>query len=123
MPCNPVVMKLHLIIIGKIEFLTGRWIDYAKISPDEERQHILNCIDAITTASSKKQGPVGWYTGRVSLNSRRLVWEAYQERGLDLMYECDAYNDELPYWVNMNGQGLLVIPYTFDQNDMKFCVV
>lgn len=39
------------------------------------------------------------------------------------MYECDAYNDDLPYWVEMDGEGLLIIPYTLDQNDMKFSVV
>lgn len=43
--------------------------------------------------------------------------------GIPLLYECDAYNDDLPYWINMNGEGHLIIPYTLDQNDMKFCVV
>jgi allantoinase len=72
---------------------------------------------------SKGQGPVGWYTGRVSLSSRKLVWEIYKSRGLDLLYESDAYNDDLPYWVDMpSNEGLLVIPYTLDVNDMKFAV-
>jgi peptidoglycan/xylan/chitin deacetylase (PgdA/CDA1 family) len=42
--------------------------------------------------------------------------------GLPLLYECDAYNDDLPYWVDMDGEGLLIIPYTLDVNDMKFSV-
>ncbi len=42
--------------------------------------------------------------------------------GLELLYECDAYNDDLPYWVPVDDQGLLIIPYTLDVNDMKFCV-
>lgn len=69
--------------------------------------------------------------GRISQHSRQIVWEEYKRMGLELAYECDAYNDDLPYWIDMKSnesaaakeEGLLVIPYTLDQNDMKFCVV
>ena len=61
--------------------------------------------------------PLGWYTGRQSPNTRRLVVE---EGGF--LYDADAYNDDLPYWVTVSGKGHLVIPYTLDNNDMKFGV-
>jgi peptidoglycan/xylan/chitin deacetylase (PgdA/CDA1 family) len=61
--------------------------------------------------------PLGWYTGRVSPITRRLVVE---EGGF--LYDSDAYNDDLPYWVAVGSTPHLVIPYTLDQNDMKFAV-
>ncbi|KAJ3091607.1 hypothetical protein HK102_014093 [Quaeritorhiza haematococci] len=100
-----------------------RWIDYQSLDEATERQHVRDCIKAIQSASKTGRAPVGWYTGRVSTKSRRVVWEEYKKLGLPLLYECDAYNDDLPYWVPMtNEEHLLVIPYTLDQNDMKFCV-
>ena len=59
------------------------------------------------------------YTGRIGVNSRRLVFEEFKRAGLPLCYESDAYNDDLPYWVTVNGEGQLIIPYTLDCNDMK----
>jgi peptidoglycan/xylan/chitin deacetylase (PgdA/CDA1 family) len=61
------------------------------------------------------QRPVGWYTGRISPNTRRLVVE---EGGF--LYDSDSYADELPYWVDVGGTDHLVIPYTLDANDFKF---
>ena len=61
--------------------------------------------------------PVGFYGGRVSVRSRRLAVEAGNFR-----YDSDAYDDDLPHWVNVGGKRWLVIPYTFDTNDMKFTV-
>ncbi|KAJ3201681.1 hypothetical protein HK099_002127, partial [Clydaea vesicula] len=99
-----------------------RWIDYSTVDEATERQHVRDTIKAIQNASSRGNYPKGWYTGRLGLNSRKIVWEEYKKAGLELKYECDAYNDDLPYWKDMDGQGLLIIPYTLDQNDMKFCV-
>ena len=64
------------------------------------------------------QRPVGWYTGRVSENTRRLIVE---EGGF--LYDSDSYADELPYWVAVAGTQHLVIPYTLDANDFKFLLV
>jgi peptidoglycan/xylan/chitin deacetylase (PgdA/CDA1 family) len=61
--------------------------------------------------------PLGWYGGRISPVTRRLVAE---DGGF--IYDSDAYNDDLPYWVEIGGKPLLIIPYTLDQNDMKFAV-
>jgi peptidoglycan/xylan/chitin deacetylase (PgdA/CDA1 family) len=64
------------------------------------------------------QRPVGWYTGRVSENTRRLVVE---EGGF--LYDSDSYAEELPYWLDVGRQRHLVIPYTLDANDFKFLLV
>ena len=81
-----------------------RWIDYAELSEDEERAHIRRSIEAIERACGSR--PVGWYTGRVSTSTRRLVVE---EGGF--LYDSDSYADELPYWVDVAGRDHLVIPY------------
>lgn len=93
-----------------------RWIDYQKMSIEEEREHLHKAIDIIKEVTGQR--PLGWYTGRNSPNTRQLVME---EGGF--MYDSDAYDDDLPYWVNNNGNGHLVIPYTLDTNDMRFATV
>jgi putative urate catabolism protein len=90
-----------------------RWIDYDKTPIAEERKHMKLAIDAIAKACG--QPPVGWYTGRVGPNTRRLV----VEHG-GFLYDSDSYADDLPYWETVSGKGHLVIPYTLDNNDMKF---
>ncbi|KAI8854428.1 hypothetical protein BC829DRAFT_424488 [Chytridium lagenaria] len=98
-----------------------RWIDYQQLDEETERQHIHKCIEVIKSASGK--APRGWYTGRVSTRSRQIVYEEYKKLGLPLLYDSDAYNDDLPYYVNTDSDDKhLVIPYTLDINDMKFCV-
>jgi peptidoglycan/xylan/chitin deacetylase (PgdA/CDA1 family) len=59
--------------------------------------------------------PLGWYTGRTSPNTRRLVVE---EGGF--LYDADDYSDDLPFWDDRHGSPHLVIPYTLDNNDMRF---
>ncbi|TPX59861.1 hypothetical protein SpCBS45565_g07642 [Spizellomyces sp. 'palustris'] len=99
-----------------------RWIDYhgPTLTPQIEAEHCRKTIEAIKNATGVP--PRGWYTGRIGPDSRRVVVEEYRKLGLDLLYDSDAYNDDLPYWVKVNGEQHLVIPYTLDQNDMKYCV-
>jgi len=92
-----------------------RWFDYAGMPEDEEREHMRLTIEAIEQACGTR--PVGWYTGRVSESTRRLVVE---EGGF--LYDSDDYSDELPFWVEVAGKQHLVIPYTLDVNDMKFLI-
>jgi allantoinase len=92
-----------------------RWIDYADFSEDEEREHLRRAIEAIERACGRR--PVGWYTGRTSERTRRLVVE---DGGF--LYDSDSYADELPYWVEEAGRRHLVIPYTLDANDFKFLI-
>jgi putative urate catabolism protein len=90
-----------------------RWIDYGEMPEDEERAHMRRSIEAIERVCGVR--PVGWYTGRGTEATRRLVVE---DGGF--LYDCDAYADELPYWVDVGGHAHLVVPYTLDANDFKF---
>jgi allantoinase len=89
-----------------------RWIDYRSVSEDEERRHIRLTIEVIERLCGKR--PVGWYTGRVSQNTRRLL---HEEGGF--LYTSDAYNDDLPYWLP-GSPSHLVIPYTLVNNDARY---
>ena len=92
-----------------------RWIDYQFIDEKTEREHIKDCISVLTEYLGKR--PEGWYTGRNSPNTRRLIVE---EGGF--LYDSDTYDDDLPYWSNEFGaeKKHLIIPYTLDVNDMRF---
>ncbi|MGE0119964.1 MAG: allantoinase PuuE [Dongiaceae bacterium] len=90
-----------------------RWIDYGAMPEAEERDHLQRAIDIHTRVTGSR--PLGWYTGRCSLNTRRLVVEAG-----GFLYDSDSYADDLPYWVTEHGRPHLVIPYTLDANDMRF---
>jgi len=90
-----------------------RWIDYSRMSEDDERQDIRNSIAAIEKTTGSR--PVGSYVGRFSPNTRRLIVE---EGGF--LYDSDSYNDDLPYWVEVDGKPLLIIPYDLCNNDGKF---
>jgi allantoinase len=90
-----------------------RWIDYGEFSPEEERAHLERSVAAIERVCGRR--PVGWYTGRGSDATRRLV----VEHG-GFLYDSDSYADELPYWLDVDGTDHLVVPYTLDANDFKF---
>ncbi len=90
-----------------------RWIDYQFVDEDTEREHIKLAVQAIEKLTGDR--PLGWYTGRDSPNTRRLVVEYG-----GFLYDSDSYADDLPYWETVNGQQHLVIPYTLDCNDMRF---
>jgi putative urate catabolism protein len=93
-----------------------RWIDYGELDEDRERADIHRSLDAIDRVCGVR--PVGWYTGRGSMATRRLVVEAG-----GMLYDSDAYADELPYWVDVGGRDHLVVPYALDANDFKFLLV
>lgn len=90
-----------------------RWIDYQFVEEETEREHIRLCVDTIERLTGAR--PLGWYTGRPSLNTRRLVVE---EGGF--LYDSDSYNDDLPYWTHQYGSPHLVLPYSLDTNDSSF---
>ncbi|HTL89057.1 MAG TPA: allantoinase PuuE [Leptolyngbya sp.] len=90
-----------------------RWIDYKDFSEAAEREHLKAAIELHTRITGSR--PLGWYTGRNSPNTQKLVIE---EGGF--LYDSDSYADDLPYWVNGKDQPHLVIPYTLDNNDMRF---
>ncbi len=90
-----------------------RWINYQFVDEDTEREHIRLAVNTITALTGSQ--PLGWYTGRDSPNTRRLV----VEHG-GFLYDADSYADDLPYWELVNGKPHLVVPYTLDANDMRF---
>ena len=89
-----------------------RWIDYQFVQEEIERADLLRNIETITRLVGRR--PVGWYTGRPSPNTRRLVVEIG-----GFLYDSDAYNEDLPYWTEVSGQRHLIIPYSFDNNDSR----
>ncbi|MBX3598059.1 MAG: allantoinase PuuE [Rhizobiaceae bacterium] len=95
-----------------------KWIDYREYSMEDERRDLVEAIRLHTEVTGER--PTGWYTGRTSANTVRLVAE---EGGF--AYVSDTYDDDLPYWLDRDGHGnpispQLVIPYTLDANDMRF---
>ena len=90
-----------------------KWIDYQFINEEIEKEHIIKSYEIIKSIFGEY--PLGWYTGRTSPNTRRLVVE-----NTDVIYDSDSYSDDLPYWENINDKQHLIIPYTLDNNDMRF---
>jgi putative urate catabolism protein len=91
-----------------------KWIEHKNMSEAEERREIAEAIRVHIEATGER--PLGWYTGRSSINTQRLLMEAG-----GLLYLSDSYADDLPYWIKAPGlQPHLVIPYTLDANDMRF---
>jgi putative urate catabolism protein len=91
-----------------------RWINYQHVPEAIEREHMAQAIALHTALTGER--PLGWYTGRTSPNTARLV---AGEGGF--VYDADSYADDLPYYDNANGRAQLIVPYTLDANDMRFC--
>ena len=92
----------------------NRWEEYYKMDRDAEREAIREAVATITRATGQR--PLGWYTRYgPSVNTRQLVVE---EGGFE--YDCNAYNDDLPYYTPVNGTPWLVVPYSLEVNDYKF---
>jgi putative urate catabolism protein len=93
-----------------------RWVGFQNMSIEQEREEMARAVASIERTIGQR--PLGWYCRYApSDNTRRLVVE---EGGF--LYDSDAYNDDLPYWTQVDGKDHLVIPYTLDANDMKFSV-
>ncbi len=90
-----------------------RWIDYQQVDEDTERAHLEKAIEIHTRVTGAR--PLGWYLGRCSPQSHRLIAE---EGGF--LYNADSYADDLPYWDYSFGEPQLMVPYTLDANDMRF---
>jgi len=90
-----------------------RWIDYQNVKKIVEKKHMKKAIKSIKKIFGKR--PLGWYTGRCSPNTRDLVFD---DGGF--LYDSDSYSDDLPYWEYKKNKKQLIIPYTLDNNDMRF---
>ncbi len=110
---NPAVAEAAMVAGHEICSHGYRWIDYRDVPEDVERDHLERAIEIIRRLTGER--PLGWYTGRTSERTRALVVE---EGGF--LYDADDYNDDLPFWTEVNGKSHLVVPYTLDNNDMRF---
>lgn len=90
-----------------------RWINYHGVPESVEREHMQEAMAILTDLCGHR--PVGWYTGRTSENTRRLV----NEYG-GFLYDADDYSDDLPFWTKLEKEPHLIVPYTLDTNDMRF---
>ena len=90
-----------------------RWIDYQDVDEGIEREHLERAIDIHRRVTGDR--PTGWYLGRCSPNTHRLIAE---EGGF--VYNADSYADDLPYWDTRFGAPQLMVPYTLEANDMRF---
>jgi putative urate catabolism protein len=93
-----------------------RWISYQHMDEATERAHMKEAVDIIRELTG--EAPQGWYTGRDSPNTRRLV----VEHG-GFTYDADHYGDDLPFWTTVAERPHLVVPYTLDTNDMRFAAM
>lgn len=89
-----------------------RWIDYQFVAEEVERAHMVRNIETVTRLTGRR--PLGWYTGRPSPNTRRLLVDIG-----GFLYDSDAYNDDLPYWTEVSGRRHLIVPHSFDTNDSR----
>jgi putative urate catabolism protein len=114
---NPAAVEAMLEDGHEIASHGWRWISYQQVDEKAEREHVSRAVVVIKRLTGK--APEGWYTGRDSPNTRRLV----VEHG-GFVYDADSYADDLPYWTEVETQdGVkphLVVPYALDTNDMRF---
>jgi putative urate catabolism protein len=119
--CNPEAAAAFRELGHEVACHGLRWISYQEVPEDTERAHIREAIAQLREMLGEP--PLGWYTGRDSPRTRRLI----VEHG-GLIYDADSYADDLPYWTRITaGAGSearcvphLVVPYTLDTNDMRF---
>jgi putative urate catabolism protein len=110
---NPDAAKAMVALGHEIASHGWRWINYDQVDEAVERADMMRAIESIGRLTGAR--PLGWYTGRTSERTQRLVAE---EGGF--LYDADSYADDLPYWVKVAGRDQLIVPYTLDANDMRF---
>ena len=110
---NPAVVDAFLKAGHEIASHGWRWINYQWVPEAQERADMERAIEVHRRLTGER--PLGWYTGRTSPNTRRIVAE---EGGF--LYDADDYSDDLPFWVEAAGRRHLVVPYSLETNDMRF---
>jgi len=110
---NPAAVEAFLKAGHEIASHGWRWINYQYVPLEVEREHMQRAIEIQRRLTGER--PLGWYTGRTSPNTRRLVVE---DGGF--VYDADDYNDDIPWYDTQYGKPQLVVPYTLDANDMRF---
>lgn len=111
---NPAVVEAMLNAGWEIACHGYRWINYQHVHETTEREFMHRAIEIFKNLTGAR--PLGWYAGRTSPNTARLV----AEQG-GFIYDADSYADDLPYYNRAHGRPQLIVPYTLDANDMRFC--
>ena len=109
---NPAAVEAMLQAGWEVASHGYRWIDYQYVPEEVEAEHIAQAIALHTQLTGSR--PLGWYQGRTSPQTARLV---AQEGGF--LYDADSYADDVPYWDTQHGRPQLIVPYSLDANDMK----
>jgi putative urate catabolism protein len=112
MEMNPEAVAAMLAANWEVATHGLKWIDYQKVPETVERQHVAEAIALHTRITGSP--PLGWYQGRTSPNTARIVAELGS-----FVYDADSYADDLPYYDRRFGRPQLIVPYTLDVNDMK----
>lgn len=110
---NPAAVEAFLEAGHEIASHGWRWLNYQHVPEAEERADMQRAIEVHRQLTGER--PLGWYTGRTSPNTRRLVAE---EGGF--LYDADDYSDDLPFWTREAGRAHLIVPYSLETNDMRF---
>ena len=110
---NPAVVEAFLEAGHEIASHGWRWINYQDVPEQVEREHMARAISIHKRLTGER--PLGWYTGRTSPNTRRLVAE-----DAGFLYDADDYSDDLPFWAKAGRHTQLIVPYTLEANDMRF---
>jgi len=110
---NPAVIERALADGHEIASHGYRWINYHGLPEQVERDHLAKAMEILTRICGAR--PLGWYTGRTSEHTRKLV----AEYG-GFLYDSDDYSDDLPFWSRLVDAPHLIVPYTLDANDMRF---
>ena len=112
MEMNPAAVEAMLRAEWEIASHGYRWIDYQYVPEEIEREHVAKAIALHTKLTGTR--PLGWYQGRTSPNTARIVAEEGR-----FLYDADSYADDLPYYDRRHGRAQLIVPYSLDANDMK----
>jgi allantoinase len=110
---NPAVVEAFLEAGHEIASHGWRWINYQHVPEADERADLERAIEVHKALTGER--PLGWYAGRTSPNTRRLV---AAEGGF--LYDADDYSDDLPFWTAVEGKPHLIVPYSLETNDMRF---
>ena len=110
---NPAAVEAMLKAGHEIASHGWRWINYQDVPERVEREHMMRAVEIHRRMTGEH--PAGWYAGRTSPNTRRLVAEAG-----GFLYDADDYSDDLPFWVRVGRHEQLIVPYTLEANDMRF---
>jgi peptidoglycan/xylan/chitin deacetylase (PgdA/CDA1 family) len=138
---NPEVVRRTMAGGSEVASHAYRWVNYEDWAPEREKEMVRKGVESLSALMKRYEGdsgktaPVGWYYGRLSSQSRALVWDVFDELGLPLLWQSDAYSDDLPYWIDVpreqdmikkgerkkeEAKGMLMLPYSYDCNDFKF---